>query len=134
MKIVAASLLSLGLGLAAGSASQAMPVAPIASSQPEVIQVAQGCGPGTHHRPYSLPSALRLPPGWHPGLWRNSVSPTAVGDLSMREGGSQDPCKRWPRARGRAEQRQSAFAIAGEIDDAAARRRIARPVQFGEAS
>ena len=68
MKILAASLLSLGLGLAAVSASQAMPVAPIAPSQGEIIQVAQGCGPGFHRGPYGACRPLySCPPGWHPG-------------------------------------------------------------------
>jgi hypothetical protein len=76
MKIVAASLLSLGLGLAAVSASQAMPVAPIASSQPEVIQVAQGCGPGFHRGPYGACRPLySCPLGWHPGPYGKQCFP-----------------------------------------------------------
>jgi len=76
MKIVAASLLSLGLGLAAVSASQAMPVAPIASSQPEVIRVAQGCGPGFHRGPYGACRPLySCPLGWHPGPYGKQCFP-----------------------------------------------------------
>jgi hypothetical protein len=76
MKIVAASLLSLGLGLAAVSASQAMPVAPIASSQPEVIKVAQGCGPGFHRGPYGACRPLySCPLGWHPGPYGKQCFP-----------------------------------------------------------
>jgi hypothetical protein len=76
MKILAASLLSLGLGLAAVTASQAIPVAPIASSQPEVIQVAQGCGPGFHRGPYAACRPLySCPPGWHPGPYGKQCFP-----------------------------------------------------------
>jgi hypothetical protein len=76
MKVLAASLLSLGLGLAAVSASQAMPVAPIASSQPEVIQVAQGCGPGFHRGPYGACRPLySCPLGWHPGPYGKQCFP-----------------------------------------------------------
>jgi hypothetical protein len=68
MKVLAASLFSLGLGLAGVSASQAMPVAPIALAQAEVIQVAQGCGPGFHRGPYGACRPLySCPPGWHTG-------------------------------------------------------------------
>ena len=71
MKIVAASLLSLGLGLAAVPASQAMPLAPLGPSQAaaeDIIQVAQGCGPGFHRGPYGACRPLySCPPGWHPG-------------------------------------------------------------------
>jgi len=71
MKLLAASLLSLGLSLAAVSASQAMPVAPFGSPQgasADVIQVAQGCGPGWHRGPYGRCRPLySCPPGWHPG-------------------------------------------------------------------
>lgn len=76
MKIVAASLLSLGLGLAAVSASQAMPVAPISSSQVEIIQVAQGCGPGFHRGPYGACRPLySCPAGWHPGPYGRQCFP-----------------------------------------------------------
>jgi hypothetical protein len=68
MKLLAASALALGLGLAGVSASQAMPVAPPAPSQAEVIQVAQGCGPGFHRGPYGACRPLySCPPGWHTG-------------------------------------------------------------------
>jgi hypothetical protein len=76
MKVLAASLLSLGLGLAAVSASQAMPVAPIASSQPEVIKDAQGCGPGFHRGPYGACRPLySCPLGWHPGPYGKQCFP-----------------------------------------------------------
>jgi hypothetical protein len=71
MKILAASVLALGLGLAAVSASQAMPVAPLGPTQAaseDVIQVAQGCGPGFHRGPYGACRPLySCPPGWHTG-------------------------------------------------------------------
>jgi hypothetical protein len=71
MKLLAASVLVLGLGLAAVSASQAMPVAPLDPAQAEsedVIQVAQGCGPGFHRGPYGACRPLySCPPGWHTG-------------------------------------------------------------------
>ena len=68
MKLLAASVVALGLGLAGVSASQAMPVAPIGPIQTEVIQVAQGCGPGFHRGPYGACRPLySCPPGWHPG-------------------------------------------------------------------
>lgn len=76
MRLLAASLLSLGLGLAAVSASQAMPVAPIAPSQPEVIQVAQGCGPGMHRGPAGYCRPLyTCPPGWHTGPYGKQCFP-----------------------------------------------------------
>jgi len=62
MKLHAASVLALGLGLAAVSASQAMPVAPLGPAQAEsedVIQVAQGCG--------ACRPLYSCPPGWHTG-------------------------------------------------------------------
>ena len=55
MKMLAVSALAIGLGLAAVSASQAMPMAPLAPAQAasdNVIQVAGGCGPGWHRGPY----------------------------------------------------------------------------------
>lgn len=71
MKLLAASVLALGMGLAAVSASQAMPVAPLGSTQAaaeDVIQVAQGCGPGWHRGPYGRCRPLySCPRGWHPG-------------------------------------------------------------------
>ncbi len=69
MKLFAASLLSLGLGLAAVSASQAMPIAPVAPAASEdIVQVAHGCGRGWHRGPYGACRPLySCPRGWHPG-------------------------------------------------------------------
>ena len=71
MKILAVSALAIGLGLAAVSASQAMPIAPPDGSQTaseNTIQVAGGCGPGWHRGPYGGCRPLyNCPPGWHPG-------------------------------------------------------------------
>lgn len=71
MKILVASALAIGLGLAAVSVSQAMPIAPLDSSQAaseNTIQVAGGCGPGWHRGPYGGCRPLyNCPPGWHPG-------------------------------------------------------------------
>lgn len=76
MKLLAASVLALGLGIAGVSASQAMPVAPIAPSQVEVIQVAQGCGPGMHRGPGGFCRPLySCPPGWHPGPYGKRCYP-----------------------------------------------------------
>ena len=51
MKLLAASILGLGLGLAAITASQAMPLAPLdQAASANTIQVAGGCGPGWHRR------------------------------------------------------------------------------------
>lgn len=70
MKLLAASVLALGLGLAGVSASQAMSIAPLGPTQAseDVIQVAQGCGPGFHRGPYGACRPLySCPRGWHPG-------------------------------------------------------------------
>jgi hypothetical protein len=71
MKILAASALAIGLGLAAVSASQAMPVAPLDQSQAAIdntIRVAGGCGPGWHRGPYGGCRLMyNCPPGWHSG-------------------------------------------------------------------
>jgi len=79
MKILAASVLALGLGLAAVSVSQAMPIAPLAGEQAaggEIIQVAQGCGPGFHRGPYGACRPLySCPPGWHPGPYGKQCFP-----------------------------------------------------------
>ena len=73
MKILAASVFALGLGLMSMSltsmSAQAMPVAPqpTAASQ-DVIHVAQGCGPGMHRGPAGACRPLyNCPPGWHTG-------------------------------------------------------------------
>jgi len=75
MKLLAVSVLSLGLGLAAVSASQAMPMAPV-GPQAEIIKVAQGCGPGFHRGPYGACRPLyNCPPGWHPGPYGKQCFP-----------------------------------------------------------
>jgi hypothetical protein len=78
MKILAASLLSFGLGLAAVSAAQAMPLAPLGApaAAEDVIQVAQGCGPGFHRGPYGACRPLySCPRGWHPGPYGKRCFP-----------------------------------------------------------
>jgi hypothetical protein len=71
MQLLAASLLSVGLGLAMVSASQAMPITPITPAQAaseDIIQVAQGCGVGFHRGPYGACRPLyNCPRGWHTG-------------------------------------------------------------------
>ena len=69
MKILAASVLALGLGFAAMSASHAMPVTPLGQpAASDTIQVAQGCGPGWHRGPYGgCRPMFNCPPGWHSG-------------------------------------------------------------------
>ena len=53
MKFLAASILAVGLSLAAMSASQAMPLAPLAqASSGEIIHVSGGCGYYGHRGPY----------------------------------------------------------------------------------
>ena len=52
MKQIFALAFAAGLSLAAVSASQAAPVAPVGPSEDIVIQVAGGCGPGMHRGPY----------------------------------------------------------------------------------
>jgi hypothetical protein len=77
MKILAAS--ALAIGRAAVSASQAMPIAPLGTSQggsETAIQVAGGCGPGWHRGPYGGCRPLyNCPPGWHPGPVRQALLP-----------------------------------------------------------
>jgi hypothetical protein len=69
MKLLAVSILGVGLGLAAMSASQAMPLAPLdLAASANTIQVAGGCGPGSHRGPYGGCRPLyNCPPGWHTG-------------------------------------------------------------------
>jgi hypothetical protein len=71
MKILAASLFAIGVSLAAMSASQAMPVAPLdqaVSEDATMIPVYGGCGPGWHRGPYGGCRPLyNCPPGWHSG-------------------------------------------------------------------
>lgn len=68
MKILCASAIAIGLGLMAMPA-QAMPIYPVDRSAPsEVIQVAQGCGPGWHRGPGGACRPLyNCPRGWHSG-------------------------------------------------------------------
>jgi hypothetical protein len=71
MKFLAASAVALGLSLAAMTASQAMPLAPLVQTQAaqgEVILVSGGCGWGWHRGPYGGCRPLyNCPPGWHTG-------------------------------------------------------------------
>ena len=71
MKFLAASAVALGLGLAAMTASQAMPLAPVQgarASSAEIVLVSGGCGPYGHRGPYGgCRPIFNCPPGWHPG-------------------------------------------------------------------
>jgi hypothetical protein len=71
MKLFAVSAFAAGLSLMAITASQAMPLAPLGSSDnasAAVIRVADGCGPGGHRGPYGACRPLySCPPGWHTG-------------------------------------------------------------------
>jgi hypothetical protein len=69
MKILAISAFAIGLGLAAVTASQAMPLAPLdQSALTDTIRVAGGCGPGWHRGPYGgCRPMFNCPPGWHSG-------------------------------------------------------------------
>ena len=74
MKQIFALAFAAGLSLAAVSASQAAPVAPVSPSDDIVIQVAGGCGPGWHRGPYggcrqnyANPAAHACPRGWYAG-------------------------------------------------------------------
>jgi len=69
MKLLAVSILGLGLGLAAMTASQAMPLAPLdQAAAANTIRVAGGCGPGWHRGPYGgCRPMYNCPPGWHSG-------------------------------------------------------------------
>ena len=70
MKFLAASALTLGLGLFAMTSSQAMPLAPLGLSAANgaVITVSGGCGWGWHRGPYGgCRPAYNCPPGWHSG-------------------------------------------------------------------
>src|SRR3979409_2660403 len=88
MKLLAASALAIGLGFAAISASQAMPIAPLDQSQaaPEdTIRVAGGCGPGWHRGPYGGCRPMdNYPPGVHSGLW--AVVGLEIGRIGARQG------------------------------------------------
>ena len=57
-----------------GSAAQAMPLAPVAPTQADIVRVAGGCGPGWHRGPYggclrnfANPAAHACPRGYHIG-------------------------------------------------------------------
>jgi hypothetical protein len=69
MKFLAASVLALGLSLAAMTASQAMPLAPFAQApSSEIIHVSGGCGYYGHRGPYGgCRPIYNCPPGWHSG-------------------------------------------------------------------
>ena len=71
MKILAASLFAIGIGLASLAVSQAMPVAPLdqsAATDTTAIPVSGGCGPGWHRGPYGgCRPMYNCPPGWHSG-------------------------------------------------------------------
>jgi hypothetical protein len=71
MKFLAASALALGLSLAAMTASQAMPLAPLAqASSGEIIHVSGGCGYYGHRGPYGgCRRIYTCPPGWHSGRY-----------------------------------------------------------------
>jgi hypothetical protein len=70
MKFLAASALTLGLGLFAMTSSQAMPLAPLGqtAANDAVITVSGGCGWGWHRGPFGgCRPAYNCPPGWHSG-------------------------------------------------------------------
>jgi len=74
MKIIVASALALGLGLAGLTGAHAAPIAPMmpavdqGASVAGIILVAQGCGPGFHRGPRGACRPLyNCPPGWHTG-------------------------------------------------------------------
>ncbi|MBR1223146.1 hypothetical protein JQ557_34465 [Bradyrhizobium sp. U87765 SZCCT0131] len=80
MKILVAAAFAAGL-LAGSSVANAMPAAPAGGANPDVIQVAGGCGPGFHPGPYGRcrpnryerpvivrPMPRRCPPGF---FWRH---------------------------------------------------------------
>jgi hypothetical protein len=68
MKMLKLSTIAIGFGLMTMSV-RAMPVFPVGKSAPsEVIQVAQGCGPGFHRGPRGACRPLyNCPRGWHTG-------------------------------------------------------------------
>jgi len=74
-KILAAALFAATLA-GIGAANAAMPIAPMsAADTAEVIQVAQGCGPGYARGPRGFCRPMRMgpPPGRFcpPGMFRN---------------------------------------------------------------
>jgi hypothetical protein len=69
-KIIVAAFV---LGLVA-NAAQAMPLAPVASANANIVRIAGGCGPGWHRGPYggclrnfANPAAHACPRGFHIG-------------------------------------------------------------------
>ena len=71
MKLLAASAFAFCISVAAVTALQAMPLAPLdqaPAASGEIIQVAGGCGPGFHRGPYGgCRPMYNCPPGWHTG-------------------------------------------------------------------
>jgi hypothetical protein len=69
LSMIARTLLATAAGLAMiAGAAQALPLAPVASAQTDVIRVAGGCGPGWHRGPYGGCRPLyNCPPGFHTG-------------------------------------------------------------------
>ncbi len=69
MKILVAAAFAVCLSVVAGSASQAMPLAPLdRAASADIIRVAGGCGPGGHRGPYGgCRRMYNCPPGWHSG-------------------------------------------------------------------
>jgi hypothetical protein len=68
MKLLVASAFAIGLALMDAPA-QAIPLYPVdQAASGEIIQVAQGCGPGMHRGPRGACRPLyNCPPGWHSG-------------------------------------------------------------------
>jgi hypothetical protein len=66
MKLLVASAFAIALGL---TSAQAMPAYPAdRPTSNEIIQVAQGCGPGMHRGPRGACRPLyNCPRGWHSG-------------------------------------------------------------------
>jgi hypothetical protein len=65
---------SLFTTIAGSGAANAVPLLPVQSSNPEIIQIAGGCGPGWHRGPYggcrqnyANPAAHACPRGYHIG-------------------------------------------------------------------
>lgn len=69
MRMIAMSVVAMGFGLAAISASQAMPINALGTSaSKDVIRVADFCGWGFHRGPYGgCRPMYNCPIGWHPG-------------------------------------------------------------------
>jgi hypothetical protein len=71
MKTLIATAFIAGIGVAAISSAQAMPIAPLDQTEVgAVIQVFGGCGWGGHRGPYGGCRPLyNCPPGWRTGPW-----------------------------------------------------------------